>query len=90
MFKQRLYRRILTNALFLAPITIVIVAVIVFPLVYAFGLSVSYWNLVSGVRRNISLNDWSDLLYLGDKASLKEALFLSGRVKEAIFSEGGT
>jgi len=39
---------------------------------------------------NISLNDWSDLLYSEDKASLKEALFLSGRAKEAIFSESGT
>jgi len=37
---------------------------------------------------NISLNDWSDLLYSEDKASLKEALFLSGRAKEAIFLEG--
>jgi len=36
---------------------------------------------------NVSLNDWSNLLYLGDKANLEEALFLSGRTKEAIFSE---
>jgi len=35
---------------------------------------------------NVSLNDWSDLLYSEDKASLKEALFFSGRAKEAIFS----
>jgi len=28
---------------------------------------------------------WSDLLYSEDKASLKEALFLSGRAKEANF-----
>jgi len=39
---------------------------------------------------NISLNDWSDLHNFEDKASLKEALFLSERTKEAIFSEGGT
>ena len=39
---------------------------------------------------NVSLNDRSDFFYLGDKASLKEALFLSGRAKEAIFSEGGS
>ena len=39
---------------------------------------------------SISLNDWSDLLYSGDKASLKEALFLSGRTKEAICSEGAS
>ena len=38
---------------------------------------------------NISLNDWSDLHNFEDKASLKESLFLSGRAKEAIFSEGG-
>jgi len=36
---------------------------------------------------NVSLNDRSDFFYLGDKASLKETLFFSGRVKEAIFSE---
>jgi len=39
---------------------------------------------------NISLNEWSDLLYSEDKASLKEVLFLSGRAKEAIFSEGAS
>jgi len=38
----------------------------------------------------ISLNNWSDLLCSEDKTSLKENLFLCGRVKEAIFSEGGT
>lgn len=35
---------------------------------------------------NVSLNDWSDLLYL-DKAIPEEALFLAGRVKEAILSK---
>jgi len=39
---------------------------------------------------NISLNEWSDLLYSEDKASLKEALFLSGRAKEAIFSRNAS
>ena len=39
---------------------------------------------------DVSLNDWFDLLYSGDKAIPEEALFLSGRLKEAIFSEGGT
>jgi len=34
---------------------------------------------------NISLNDWSDLLYSKDKITPKETFFLSGRVKEAIF-----
>lgn len=34
---------------------------------------------------NVSLNDWSDLLY-SDKVILEEALFLSGKGKEAIFS----
>jgi len=33
------------------------------------------------------LNDWSDLLY-SDKVIPEEVLFLSGRTKEAIFSEG--
>jgi hypothetical protein len=37
---------------------------------------------------NISLNEWSDLLYSEDKAIPEEILFLSGRLKEAIFSEG--
>jgi len=36
---------------------------------------------------NISLNDWSDLLYSKDKITPKETFFLSGRAKEAIFSE---
>ena len=36
---------------------------------------------------NISLNDWSDLHNFEDKASLKEALFLSGKGKEAIFAK---
>jgi len=39
---------------------------------------------------NISLNDWSNLLYSEDKASLKEALFLSGGAKEAIFSRSAS
>ena len=39
---------------------------------------------------NISLNEWSDLLYSEDKPSLKEALFLSGRAKEAIFSRNAS
>jgi len=38
---------------------------------------------------NVSLNDWSDLLY-ADKVIPEEALFLSGRTKEAIFSEGAS
>jgi len=33
---------------------------------------------------NISLNDWSDLLYSGEEAILEEALFLSGKGKEAV------
>ena len=36
---------------------------------------------------NISLNDWSDLLYSKDKIILKETFSLSGRAKEAIFLE---
>jgi len=39
---------------------------------------------------NVSLNDWSDLLYSGDKAFPEESLFLSGKGKETIFSEIGT
>jgi len=39
---------------------------------------------------SISLNDSSDLLYLRDKASLKEALFFSGRAKEVIFSRNAS
>ena len=34
---------------------------------------------------NISLNEWSDLLYSEDKASLKEALFFSGEGKRGNF-----
>jgi len=34
-------------------------------------------------------NDWSDLFY-SDKAIMEEALFLSGMVKEAIFSKGSS
>ena len=39
---------------------------------------------------NVSLNDWSDLLYSEGKTISEEALFLSERTKEAIFSKGGT
>ena len=38
---------------------------------------------------NVSLNDWSDLLY-SNKVIPEELLFPSGKVKEAIFSESGT
>lgn len=38
---------------------------------------------------NVSLNDWSDLLY-SDKVIPEELLFPSGKVKEAIFSEGAS
>lgn len=37
---------------------------------------------------NVSLNEWPDLLYSGDKAIAEEILFLSRRAKEAIFSKG--
>ena len=36
---------------------------------------------------NISLNEWPDLLYSRDKAIPEEAVFLSGKVKEIVFSE---
>ena len=36
---------------------------------------------------NISLNDWPDLLYSGDKATLKEALFLILRKGKKRFSQ---
>jgi len=36
---------------------------------------------------NVSLNDWSDLLY-SDKVIPEGLLFPSGKVKEEIFSEG--
>lgn len=39
---------------------------------------------------NVSLDDWSDLLYSGDEAIPEEALFLSEEVKDAIFSESVT
>jgi len=38
---------------------------------------------------NISLNDWSDLLYSEDKASLKEALSLSERAKDIVSLRSG-
>lgn len=38
---------------------------------------------------NISLNEWSDLLY-SDKVIAQELLFPSGNVKETIFSESGS
>jgi len=37
---------------------------------------------------NASLNDWSDLLYLGNRASLKKGSLSLWGAKEAIFSEG--
>jgi len=39
---------------------------------------------------DVSLNEWSDLLYSEDKAIPEKPLFLSRKGKEAIFSEGGT
>jgi len=36
---------------------------------------------------NASLNDWSDFLYSGNKAIPEETLFLSGRLKDGIFSK---
>jgi len=35
------------------------------------------------------LNDWSDLLYSGDKANLKLPLFFCGKGKEAVFARDG-
>jgi len=35
---------------------------------------------------NVSLNDWSVLLHLGDKVVPEEALFLSGKTKEIVSS----
>jgi len=39
---------------------------------------------------NVSLNDWSDFLYSGDRTIPEESLFLSGKEKETTFSEIGT
>ncbi len=39
---------------------------------------------------NVSLNDWSDFLYSGDRTIPEESLFLSGKEKETTFSEIGS
>jgi len=36
---------------------------------------------------NVSLNNWSDLLYSGDKAMLEQALFRSGKTKEIVLQK---
>lgn len=36
---------------------------------------------------NVSLNNWSDFLCSRDKVIPEEVLFLSGRLKDAIFSK---
>ncbi|MEA1964743.1 MAG: hypothetical protein U9O41_06415 [Candidatus Aerophobetes bacterium] len=36
---------------------------------------------------NVSLNDWSELLYSGDRTIQEESLFFSGKGKETIFQE---
>jgi len=61
MFRKRAHGGLLANAIFLAPITLILIAVIVFPLVYAFTLSTSYWNLVSGIKRFIGLSNFVSL-----------------------------
>jgi len=42
------------------------------------------YSLIQREGLNVSLNDWSDLLYSGGKVMPEEALFLSGKVKEPI------
>ncbi len=79
MFRRRSYRGAMVNVLFLAPITIILIAVIVFPLGYALSLSTFYWNLVSGIKRFVGLSNFISLFsYPFFYSVLKTTLIYTG------------
>lgn len=52
----------LINALFLGPITIILIVIVAFPLGYAFVVSSYYWSLLSGLKRFVGLTNYINLL----------------------------